>query len=204
MNYCSQCGAKVPSIAKFCSACGAPTTKLIEKDADAPLISQKEMITQSATSTDSQASRTICLHKNKVVKSNGVTFCEDCGESNEQHSNPHRKEFKEPSLFTRPLTLISLFIVIVILIALIGTVHTPASVLDNSIQPNADYKLGFNQGGTFDFSNQVLYAGGQVRQSCQLIVDMSQLGTTNDGIDWANVDATHFVQGCIDGYKQAH
>ena len=82
--------------------------------------------------------------------------------------------------------------------------HTPASVLDNSIQPNADYKLGFNQGGTFDFSNQVLYAGGQVRQSCQLIVDMSQLGTTNDGIDWANVDATHFVQGCIDGYKQAH
>ena len=85
MNYCSQCGAKVPSIAKFCSACGAPTTNLIEKDADALLISEKEMITQSATSTDSQTSRTICLHKNKVVKSNGVTFCEDCGESNEQH-----------------------------------------------------------------------------------------------------------------------
>ena len=135
MNYCSQCGAKVPSIAKFCSACGAPTTNLIEKDADALLISEKEMITQSATSTDSQASRTICLHKNKVVKSNGVTFCEDCGESNEQHSNPHSKEFKEPSLSTKPLTFISISIIIAILIALIGQVHTSSqSIVASTVE----------------------------------------------------------------------
>lgn len=87
-----------------------------------------------------------------------------------------------------------------------GTNDAPGIVNNSSPSENPDYKVGFDNGSTPTFNSIVLNSieSDPVRSSCQLIVDMSKLGTTNDGIDWANVDAAQFVQGCIDGYKQAH
>ena len=133
VNYCSQCGAKLKSIGKFCSACGAPTTNLIEKDADAPLISQKEMITQSAASTDSQAARAICLHKNKVIKSNGVTKCEDCGEYSLEK---HVELVKNKATATQWIKFSVGFVLCYVALTNLSELHSPIEYVSLNLSPN--------------------------------------------------------------------
>jgi hypothetical protein len=69
---------------------------------------------------------------------------------------------------------------------------------------SASYNLGFEQGSSEVFSQNVFYSGKSPQSQCSLMLNFAKESRPNDGIDWENVDSGDFLKGCFDGYKAAH
>jgi hypothetical protein len=70
---------------------------------------------------------------------------------------------------------------------------------------NYSYEVGYEAG----FSGVVgrAYVGGLGSNSkaiCQSLVEISQAGLPNDGINWSSIKIEDFVEGCLEGTREAH
>ena len=79
-------------------------------------------------------------------------------------------------------------------------------VTGQELSPKSNsFDVGYEAG----FSGAVgrAYVGGlglNSRDICKSLVEISQAGLPNDGIDWSSIDVNDFVKGCLKGTREAH
>jgi len=70
---------------------------------------------------------------------------------------------------------------------------------------NYSYEVGLELGQSGEIGR--MYAYGQsetAREACNLILEVSLGGTPADDIDWGAIVKEDFIEGCLEGTRQAH
>ena len=70
---------------------------------------------------------------------------------------------------------------------------------------NYSYEVGYEAGISGGVGRSYIGGlGSNSQEICQLLVEVSQAGLPNDGIDWASINVSEFVEGCLQGTRVAH
>lgn len=70
---------------------------------------------------------------------------------------------------------------------------------------NDSYDVGYQLGESGAIGR--MYFNGQIetaKEACNLVLEMSLAGTPNDGINWNAIVKNDFIEGCLEGTRQAH
>lgn len=175
-NYCIECGASLVQDSNFCGKCGSDLRKQNEKELEISL----------KANTGPVADLT-----------------------------PEFSAISEVSQFDQKSssigkTLAAWIIGFVAFVAIIIAVAAPNP--DNEFEPSStssseseSYKIGYELGISGSIG-QLIFQGGaeSAEEACNFILEMSRGGTTNDGIDWASLNSTEYLDGCLAGQRIAH
>lgn len=70
---------------------------------------------------------------------------------------------------------------------------------------NYSYELGYEAGISGGVGRSYIGGlGSNSQEICQFLVELSQTGNFNDDINWSSVNVEDFVQGCVQGTREAH
>ncbi len=90
-------------------------------------------------------------------------------------------------------------------VLLSGCSNNESNSESGSVANSYSYDVGYELGTSGSIGQMIFYGqSDNPTDACKFVLDMSALGTTNDGIDWATLDSDEFLSGCLDGVDVAH
>lgn len=69
---------------------------------------------------------------------------------------------------------------------------------------NYSYDVGYDLGLSGGIGRMHVSSGQTARESCAFTLELSLIGTPNDNIDWSSIIESDFIEGCVEGTREAH
>ena len=79
-------------------------------------------------------------------------------------------------------------------------------ITGTDLSPKSDsYEVGYTTGMSGAIGEGYISSiGSNAEEICMFLLDLSLNGSPNDGIDWASINVSEFVKGCLQGTREAH
>ena len=204
MNFCSRCGFRFVAPSNYCPECGSPSVK-VHPEPHSSALANSPLTNGDPEAPQSKRVLEVCSHKNLQRFQSGRDFCLDCNQYVSPITGRVEKapEIKHPptrsqSSFSgsyRTFVFLGAFFLIVIALIFFVT---------QSKSKSTSYKLGYQNGLQLSAANSFFLLSGQPIDICNTVLSVGKNGTTNDGIDWQNINSDEFDAGCMDAYADTH
>jgi len=231
MKYCSNCGSQLADGQRFCHECGQAlnpgkpslsATPAIEAQVEGPDESRPKIgSTSPAQRVESSQSLlkniavpdelTICVGCFKGYRADRLQKCPVCGVETQGTAKSSLIDQKRPAQFYEkwsnlPQEVDSGYKTVLKVGAGILAVFFLIFLIASHSQTrtSTSYKLGYQNGLQLSAANSFFLLSGQPIDICNMVLSLGQNGTTNDGINWQNINSDEFDAGCMDAYADTH
>lgn len=79
-------------------------------------------------------------------------------------------------------------------------------ITGTDLSPKSDsYEVGYTTGMSGAIGEGYISSiGSNAEEICMFLLDLSLNGSPNDGIDWQSIDSVDYLEGCLDGAREAY